>query len=189
MKDGFTPHLCAMRRKAPSIQKLHKSAGFTLVETLVVVAITLFLSGLLFTYNRSTDNQVVLAAEQARVAGILFRAKSFALQKNVRYGEADACGFGVRFEIPRAMTLFKDVCPANYEYDEGDEDLETIMLNGRVEFFDENRLVCDQNRLCYVIFESPYLVTHNTGTIALRLVGTGDEREVVVGEGGYISTP
>lgn len=162
--------------------------GFTLVETLVVVAITLFLSGLLLTYNRSTDDKVVLAAEQARVTGFLFRARAFALQKNVGQGSAEACGFGVHFEVPRTMTLFKDVCPADFQYGTGDEDLETVVLNGRVTL-DENNLPCDKDRVCYVVFESPYLITHNAGTITIQLSGSTETREVVVGEGGSISAP
>ncbi|MDP3975101.1 MAG: type II secretion system protein [Candidatus Jorgensenbacteria bacterium] len=164
--------------------------GFTLVETLVVVAITLFLSGLLLTYNRSTDNQIVLAAEQARVAGVLFRAKAFALQKNIREGSAAACGFGVRIEKPRRLILFQNLPPSGstscntYGYDPG-ELLEEITLNPRVEFFSFSQ---GGGNEVDIVFDAPYLETHNPGTIKLELSATGDTRDIVVGAGGEIST-
>lgn len=165
--------------------------GFTLIETLIVAGIALFLSGILLTYNRSTDSQVVLAAEQARVAGVLFRAKSFALQRSIREGSITPCGFGVLFESPRTMTLFQDLPPAESEcsasngsYDAGEE-VEELVLNPRVEIYSFNGSPLTQ---ASVFFRSPYLETEGTGTIALRLVGTNDARTVVVGEGGSIST-
>jgi prepilin-type N-terminal cleavage/methylation domain-containing protein len=166
--------------------------GFTLVETLIVVAITLFLSGLLLTYNRSTDNLVVLAAEQARVAGVLFRAKSFALQKNVQGGSEEACGFGVHFEKPGTLMLFGDRpvtgdCTLSNEAWDSGEEVETIVLNPRVSIYSYHG---DAGANPFDIFiRSPYLETSGAGTIVLQLVATGDTRDIVVGEGGSISAP
>lgn len=161
--------------------------GFTLVETLVVVAITLFLSGMLLTYNRSTDNQVVLAAEQARVVGVLVRAKSFALQKSVRVGSVEACGFGVYFTKPGTLTLFGDIPTGGNcegQWDEGEE-IEEVVLNSRVAIQAYNG---DSGIASFGVFmRSPYLETVGAGTITLELLATGDTRDVVVGAGGAVS--
>ncbi len=68
------------------------TAGFTLIETVVVIAITVMLSGIFIGYTRSSNNQLALFQNQARVVGSLNRARSLALQKlNV----PEACAFGV----------------------------------------------------------------------------------------------
>lgn len=182
MRNGFTRHHFS--------RYLKNGAGFTLVETLVVVAITAFLSGILLTYNRSSDNQVVLAAEQARVAGMLFRAKSFALQKNIRRADARACGFGVYFEKQRRLVLFEDLptsggdCGTQSEkYEEGEE-IEELVLNSRVSF----KSFTQGSDKVSVAFDAPYLETHGDGTITLELTATGDKREITVGAGGFISS-
>ncbi|MFH0806249.1 MAG: type II secretion system protein [Candidatus Brennerbacteria bacterium] len=168
--------------------------GFTLVETLIVVAITLFLSGMLLSYNRSTDNQVVLAAEQARVAGVLFRAKSFALQKNVQRGATEACGFGVHFEKTGGrLILYGDIpspgenCAASDNAYVPGEEIEEVVLNPRVAIYSYSE---DPTATSFDIFvRSPYLETVGAGTITLELTATGDTRDIVVGEGGAIGTP
>lgn len=169
--------------------RAHSRLGFTLIETLVVVAITVLLSGVLFVYNRSSDNQVVLAAEQARVAGFLFRAKSFALQKNIRHGDAAACGFGVYFERPRRLVLFEDLpaaggaCGTNSKAYEPGEEIEELALNPRVTF----KSFSQGNDKVNVTFDAPYLETHGIGTVVLELTATGGTREVTVWAGGAIS--
>lgn len=166
--------------------------GFTLIEVMVVVAITAFLAGLLLTYNRSSDNQIVLAAEQARVAGVLFRAKAFSLQKNIMKGTAAACGFGVRFEKTGGrLVLFEDL-PVNgddcgtktNEYEVGEE-IEEIILNPRVTL-----LEYEGNSAAFpldILFGAPYLETYNPGMITLELTATRETRSVVIGAGGSIS--
>jgi len=188
MRRGFTQRHFFANRKS--------GTGFTLIETMIVVAITLFLSGMLLTYTRSSDNQVVLAAEQARVAGVLFRAKSFALQRNIRIGDVTACGFGVRLEKPRTLILFQNLPPKGqtdcdtFAYDEG-ELIEQLTLNPRIgilAFYGAGGGAVSGNTFD-VVFDSPYLETHNPGAVTLGLVGAGGQRMVVISEGGGISAP
>jgi prepilin-type N-terminal cleavage/methylation domain-containing protein len=126
------------------------TAGFTLIETLVVVAITLILSGLAVTYSRSGERQVVLYKDQAVVVGVINQAKSFAAQKYRDPGIAgdyEFCAFGVHFESgSRDFVLFQDLgagtCVydpnnANYRYDAGadpSEAISTHSLDSRLEF-------------------------------------------------------
>lgn len=169
--------------------------GFTLIEVVIVTGITAFLAGLLLSYNRSSDAKVVLAAETARVAGVLYRARSFALQKNIIKGNAAACGFGVHFEKPRTLALFEDL-PApggdcttkNMRYDGAGELIETLALSERVAL--ESFLAARGGEAPDIFFRSPYLTTNPPGVaVTVRLAGTGETKVVEVGAGGEISTP
>jgi len=123
-----------------------------LVEIIVVIAITVLLSGIAITYNRSGERQIVLFRDQALVVGLLNRAKSLTIQK---YRDPDisgdylTCAFGLHFESgSRDFILFQDFgeggCSlANHEYGPTDpiatpppppEELESFSLDPRLEF-------------------------------------------------------
>jgi len=119
--------------------------GFTLIETIVVVAITMILSGILLAYNRSTERQIVLYRDQAVIVGAINRAKSLTIQK-YREPRSDgkvACAFGVHFAPPRSFILFQDLdqggCQENhiYAYDQGEE-IQTLSLDNRLQFDMQN---------------------------------------------------
>jgi len=127
------------------LTKLKARNGFSLLEMVVVVGITVLLSTIALTYNRSGERQFVLFKDQAVVVGLLNRAKSLAIQKyqNPAVVASDKvfCAFGVHFEAPRGIVLFADLgdggCAstnANYRYDAGavpPEGLETKSLDVR----------------------------------------------------------
>ncbi|MEK7464328.1 MAG: prepilin-type N-terminal cleavage/methylation domain-containing protein, partial [Patescibacteria group bacterium] len=50
--------------------------GFSIVELMVVVAITMLLSGFALSYNKSGLRQIALSRDQSVVVGALQRAKS-----------------------------------------------------------------------------------------------------------------
>lgn len=155
--------------------------GFTLVEIAIVISITAILSAILLGYNRSSERQIFLYTDQAKVASFLNRAKAFALERRLT-GPEEVCAFGVHFTAPRQMTLFKDLCPANFQYD-NDEALETLLLDNRIEFV---------SFPTSTVFEPPYLTTRNYGNIIIRIVGTTaseSQATILVGPGGEISTP
>ncbi|HXF43999.1 MAG TPA: prepilin-type N-terminal cleavage/methylation domain-containing protein [Candidatus Paceibacterota bacterium] len=122
--------------------------GFTFIEMMVVLVVTVFLSILTIVYNRSGHNQILMFKDQAVVVGLLNRAKSLAIQKYqnplIAANDYDFCAFGVHFEAPRTMILFADlgvgtcsVDDANYRYDPAaspPEALETQTLDIRNEF-------------------------------------------------------
>lgn len=121
--------------------------GFSLFEMVVVVGITVLLSALTITYNRSGERQLLLFKDQAVVVGLLNRAKSLSVQKYQNPAITQDwvfCAFGVHFEAPRDVILFADLgegsCDpvnANYRYDAGvvpPEALETKSLDARNEF-------------------------------------------------------
>lgn len=71
--------------------------GFTLVELLVVVSITIALSGLALTYSRTSERQVAMHLEAQKIAELIFRAKSLAITTYNEPGENKSCGYG--FEV------------------------------------------------------------------------------------------
>ncbi|KKU94356.1 MAG: hypothetical protein UY26_C0002G0138 [Candidatus Jorgensenbacteria bacterium GW2011_GWA1_48_13] len=126
---------------------LKSREGFSLFEMVVVVGITVLLSAITLTYNRSSERQLILFKDQAVVVGLLNRAKSLAIQKYQNPAiTADYvfCAFGLHLEAPRDVILFADLgegsCDptnANYRYDAGvvpPEALETKSLDVRNEF-------------------------------------------------------
>lgn len=71
-----------------------KKAGFTLVEILVILGITALISGFAVSYGRVGQRQIALYVETAKMAGLMFRAKSLAI---ATYGAASrprSCGYG-----------------------------------------------------------------------------------------------
>lgn len=72
--------------------------GFTLVEILVVIAISAMLATVALVYTSSARNEVALAVETAKVAGTILRAKDLAI---ATYNNSPAtCAYGVYLNIP-----------------------------------------------------------------------------------------
>ncbi|MFA6407638.1 MAG: prepilin-type N-terminal cleavage/methylation domain-containing protein [Candidatus Paceibacterota bacterium] len=89
-----------------------RRSGFTLNEVLVVLAITVFLSGMLLSYNRSSEKQIKIFKDRSLIVGIFNRAKSLAEERFVGGGGANACAFGMNIDIPnKKISLFQDIKP------------------------------------------------------------------------------
>ncbi len=93
--------------------------AFSLVETVVVVGITVFLAAILLSYSRTSEKQIVFFKEQAVLAAALSRAKSYAVdtfQPSVvvspGYQPTEStekiCGWGIHFEQD-GYVLFRDM--------------------------------------------------------------------------------
>ena len=86
--------------------------GFTINEILVVLAITVFLSGMLLSYNRSSEKQITLFKDRSYIVGVLNRSKSLAEERFIGSGGQNACAFGVRIDITsQKLVLFQDIKP------------------------------------------------------------------------------
>ncbi len=95
--------------------------GFTLIESLVVIAITVTLLGSLIFYSRGGQNQVTFFKEEATLSGALLQARSFALdafQPTLQPPLGDTislpttervCGWGIHVEPPNRYILFRDL--------------------------------------------------------------------------------
>ena len=68
--------------------------GFTLIEILVVVSITVIISSFALVYTRSSQNQVSLQVETQKIASFIFRAKSLAITTYNR-PSVQSCGYGL----------------------------------------------------------------------------------------------
>ncbi|MFH1192861.1 MAG: type II secretion system protein [Candidatus Jorgensenbacteria bacterium] len=172
--------------------------GFTLMEVVIVLGITAFLSALLLTYNRSSDSLIVLSVERAKVVGFLNRAKAFALERNLAKGGENVCAFGVNFDKSRGtMKLFRAAPSAGTNCangfgtalgNTGTATIETEELDKRVEF---QSFTCDVSPCVTsydVVFVPPYLETVNPGSVVLGIVGRlGDTAAIEVGAGGTIA--
>jgi len=71
--------------------------GFTLIEILIVVAITAVLSALAIVYSHVGQNQIALSIEESKVAQLILEAKELSI---ATYSQNDTtCGYGVSFDF------------------------------------------------------------------------------------------
>ncbi len=166
-------------------------AGFSLIEVTIVMGIMAVLSALLLSYNRSSDNQIVLGVEQAKVVGFLNRAKAFALERKSIAGTGSVCAFGVHFDgSAGAMALF-GVTPG----ESGDcspafdgAGIENLALDDRVEFQKFVCGPCGGNAVSYdAAFEFPYLTAINPGSVTIGIKNGTVTKVVEIGTGGEIT--
>ncbi len=69
--------------------------GFTLIEMLVVLAITVLLSGLAIVYTHVGQNQISLSIEESKIAQLILQAKELSI---ATYSTNSAtCAYGVAF--------------------------------------------------------------------------------------------
>lgn len=121
--------------------------GFTLIEMVVVVGITVLLVATLLPYSRRGEQQIILFKEQALLLGSISRAKALSIEKRQEAGEA-ICGWGVHLDaVQGEYILFADKPPQGascegglgsdkvYHTGEGEE-REQFRLDARVRFQD-----------------------------------------------------
>ena len=69
--------------------------GFTLIEMLIVIAITAVLAGFSIIYTRVGQNQIALSIEESKIAQLILEAKELSI---ATYSEhAATCAYGVQF--------------------------------------------------------------------------------------------
>lgn len=72
--------------------------GFTIIEVLIVIAISTMLATIALTYTSISRNQIALSVETSKVAESILRAKNLAVATyNTSPG---TCAYGVYFNIP-----------------------------------------------------------------------------------------
>ncbi len=180
------------------IRNAHRG-GYSLIEVLVVVGITIILSGVILAYNRSSEKQIVLYRDQALIIGLLNRAKSLTAQKlNIPGTPTEIpCAFGLHFdEASNIFYLFQDLGPSDcdtprtYSFDgaSSKELLETFSLDSRLEFLNIQSGGFD------VMFIAPDLniaTTLSTGfplTITIQVLGSTLQAPINIFSAGQIST-
>jgi len=178
---------------------LGERRGYSLVELLVVLGITVLLSGVLLAYNRSSERQIVLYRDQALIIGLLNRAKSLAAQKFNPAGSLTdvPCAFGLHFdEVSKDFYLFQDIGPGGCDtprtagFDGADtaELIETFSLDRRLEFlsipaggFDVMFVAPDLNVSTTLLLGFPI-------TVNIRVLGETLKASIIISSAGQIST-
>lgn len=73
--------------------------GFSLIELIVVIGVTMMFSGFVVVYSRSGQNQVALFTEENKIAQYVFRAKSLAVSTyNDPSFPGQSCGYGLEID-------------------------------------------------------------------------------------------
>lgn len=84
--------------------------GFTLVELMVVFAIIITITGVVFTSQSTFNKTLILANTAYDVALTLRSAETYGLGSRVISGAGNA-GYGIHFEIGNTFILFEDKIP------------------------------------------------------------------------------
>lgn len=87
---------------------LRSQKGFTLVEVLVVLFVTVILSASLITYSSRSRLQVALMVEKAKIVQQILRAKSLSIATRRGIAANAACGYGWHIDYARReYAIFK----------------------------------------------------------------------------------
>lgn len=176
-----------------------RQAGFSLVEVMMVIGVTVFLSLLAISYNRSTDIQILLFRDQSTVVSILNRAKSLAIEKFYEPGSI-ACAFGVHFNTdaadPKKFILFQDFpsngCEtADSEYTGSGEDFEVYSLDRRLSFTLAYGASPTTVTNLDILFIPPHLEVASTQNFPITLTiqaATGEAVGINISASGQITT-
>jgi prepilin-type N-terminal cleavage/methylation domain-containing protein len=79
--------------------------GFTLIEMLIVIAISAMLSGIAIGYSSVGRNEVALSVEATKISQVILQAKALSV---ATYGNAaDTCGYGASFDtVAQTYSIF-----------------------------------------------------------------------------------
>src|ERR1700691_1886515 len=85
-------------------------AGFTVIELLVVLAISALMSTLAITYSSVSRNYVALSVQESKLAQVILQAKELSIATYANgNGAAAACGYGVMISTsttPQTYSIF-----------------------------------------------------------------------------------
>lgn len=120
-------------------------SGFSLIEMLVVMSITLLFSTILIGYARESGRQMLLISSQAKIVNLISRAKSLSVTTFVDVLPAanapKICGYGVRVDKEaRQVFIFRDSAlncsdPASPNYRVFDKEGLDVKLSSNLDVF------------------------------------------------------
>ncbi|MDD4996224.1 MAG: prepilin-type N-terminal cleavage/methylation domain-containing protein [Patescibacteria group bacterium] len=157
------------------VSKHSNNQCFTLVELMVVIAITVLVGGAIFANMRSGGRSMDLNSASEKMAGIIKQAQMMALSGKQIDSSRPEGGYGVYFDnstVPNSYKLFANTSqPNDYEYDIDDTEIQTITLSEEVRIVDPSQTS--------IIFKPPYgpiYISSGEGGIPL----TGADRVLIL---------
>ena len=186
-------------------------SAFTLIEVLVVIAITALLAGLILSYSSASRDRIALSVQQAKLAQTIVKAKS--LTVSTYNDPVIPCGYGIHINypnvdlpdeaVPNTYTVFSYDLPALSDckkITELDSDFETKVLTesipANLTFGDLNDLNSD-DAITDILFLPPnpdtwiWLYggsgTSTSGRIPLKSKSGEFSVDVLVSSAGQIS--
>lgn len=151
--------------------KCYNERAFTLIELMVVIAISVLIGGALFVNLRVGGRLVDLNSSAEKLAGVIKQAQMMALSGKQIDSIRPAGGYGVYFDVsttPDSYKIFANTHDAdNYEYDAGeDTEIQTITLPEQVSMTPSDSIIS-------VIFKPPYgPIYKSSGSGGSPLIGT-----------------
>jgi len=159
-----------MRRIVEINKTLGGRGGFTVLEMLVVLGVTMFLSTIFVGYGANLKDQIAVFREEARLTQVLFKAKTYSIQARKTGEGAAACGYGVSldrnsrtYQIYLKAKIDEKKCedtysqPSSWAYDANRD--ETI----GVSFGVDGKISLPGSGQTAVAFEPPRPEVHVTG--------------------------
>jgi len=123
---------------------MKKNAGYTLVELLVVLGVTVLLSSLLIVYSHEGERMGNIMRVRAQVVADINRAKNLAITARDWNGEK-TCGYGVYFDTKNNQyIIFTDPSSANcgasdhLRNSSGQNDVEVIKVPQKFQLMETN---------------------------------------------------
>jgi len=90
---------------------LKNREAFTLVEILIVVAISALLSTIVIAFSSLSKNEVSVSVEEAKISQFLFQAKTLAMATYAV--SSSTCGYGVSFDYAKSAYSIFAYVPSN----------------------------------------------------------------------------
>jgi prepilin-type N-terminal cleavage/methylation domain-containing protein len=171
--------------------KKNNSKGFTLIETVVVMAVVSILSIVMIANYQGSQKQQSVQRAAHQLAGDIRRAQNMAMA-STEQGGIIPDGYGIYIiKNSNSYILFADTNNNQKRNGTGDEDIESIIFSSGVEVFNVLPLPSPH---VDIFFEPPDPTTYINGdssagkktTITLILQGTTYKKTVTVKTSGQI---
>jgi len=152
--------------------KNHFKKSFTLVELMVVIAISGLIGGAIFANMRSGGRSMDLNSSAEKMAGIVKQAQMMALSgKQIDSSRPDG-GYGVYFDVsttPDSYKLFANTSEADdHEYDVGDTVIRTIVLPEQVAMSPSSTSIVFKPPYCLIYVGGSLLIGSNRLSVSLQ---------------------
>ena len=172
----------------------NKQKGFTLIELIVVMTITIILSSLVLANYRDGQKRYALAQSAQQLVSDLRRIQNMAMNGVGITFASNRKGYGIHIHILEGEDetdyyLIYSNNNASWSWQESDEEIETVNLANNVKITD----ISTPNRKADIYFESPDPTTYikapaspNTITITLGMDNLANTETITVTLAGVI---